>query len=54
MLYTFTASDTEAMLAYAGGLINDNKWIILGIVGVGIGLIVFEVVVGVIRGRHAT
>jgi hypothetical protein len=47
----WTASSTSEMLAWAGTLIDDLNSPITAIVGVGLGLIVFEVIVEVIRGR---
>ncbi len=46
------ASSTENMLGYSGEIIDDLSSPLTAIIGVLLGLIVFEVVIGVIRGRH--
>ena len=51
-IINWTASSTSEMISWAGQLINDLNSPLVAIVGVGLGLIVFEVIVGVIRGRH--
>lgn len=51
-IITWTASSTSDMLGYAGGLIDDLGGLLTAIIGVGLGLIIFAVIVGVIRGQH--
>lgn len=53
-IITWTASSTSEMLNNAGGLIDDLNPLLVAIIGVGLGLIIFEVVVSVIRGRHSS
>lgn len=48
----WNASDTASMLGYVTGLLDDLKPLLTPIIGIGIGLIVFAVIVAVIRGRH--
>ena len=50
----WSASSTSQMLSNAGGLIDDLNPLLVAIIGVGLGLIIFEVIVGVIRGRHSS
>ena len=46
---TWSASNTEEMIAYMGGLISDLTPLLTPIIAVGLGLIVFAVIVNVIR-----
>lgn len=49
----WTASTTDSMFGYVGQIIGDLSPLMIGIIAVGLGLIIFEVIVGVIRGRHS-
>lgn len=53
-IISWTASSTSEMISWAGQLIDDLNSPLVAIVGVGLGLIVFEVIVSVIRGRHSS
>lgn len=53
-IINWTASSTSEMLSNAGGLIDDLNPLLVAIIGIGLGLIIFEVVVSVIRGRHSS
>lgn len=46
---SWSASNTEAMIGYMGDLIADLTPLLIPIVAVGLGLIIFSVIVGVIR-----
>ena len=52
MFFDITSDMVSTTIYYVKGLIGDLSplWII--IISVGLGLIIFEVVVGTIRGRH--
>jgi hypothetical protein len=55
MLFTFfewSASNTEEMLGFMGNLITDLTPLLTPIIAVGLGLIIFAVIVGVIRGHQ--
>jgi hypothetical protein len=53
-IINWTASSTSEMLSNAGGLIDDLNPLLVAVIGIGLGLIIFEVVVSVIRGRHSS
>lgn len=53
-IINWTASSTSEMLSNAGGLIDDLNSLLVAIIGIALGLIIFEVIVSVIRGRHSS
>lgn len=50
-IINWTASSTSEMLSNAGGLISDLSGLLTAIIGVGLGLIIFAVIVNVIRNK---
>lgn len=51
-IINWTASSTSEMLSNAGGIITDLTPLLTPIIGIGLGLIIFVVIVNVIRGQH--
>jgi len=49
---TWSASNTEAMLGFMADLIGNLTPLLTPIIAVGLGLIIFAVIVGVIRGHQ--
>ena len=47
--FTITASDTEAMIGYAGDLIADITPLLLIIIGVAVGVFIFYAIVNAIK-----
>lgn len=47
--FTITASNTEAMIGYAGDLISDITPLLLIIVGVSVGIYIFYALVNAIK-----
>lgn len=52
MFFEITTEMVSSTIAYTRGIISDTSGLWLLIIGVGLGLIVFEVIVNAIRGRH--
>lgn len=50
--FTISSENVSTTIGYVGNLIGDTQPIWLLVIGVGLGLIVFEVIVNAIRGRH--
>lgn len=50
-IINWTASSTSEILSNAGNLISDLSGLLTAIIGVGLGLIIFAVIVNVIRNR---
>jgi hypothetical protein len=46
---TFTASDTAAIIGYAGDLVSDVSPLLLIIVGVAVGIFIFWAIVSAIK-----
>jgi len=51
MFITWTEANTTAMLGYMSGFIADITPLLTPIIAIGLGLIVFSVIVKVIRGN---
>lgn len=50
-ILTWTASNTSEMLSYVVGTITDLTPLMIPIIAIGLGLIIFSVIVAVIRNR---
>jgi len=50
--FTISSDNVSTTIGYVGNIISDTQPMWLLIVGVALGLIVFEVIVNAIRGRH--
>lgn len=51
MFITWTEANTDTMLAYMTGFISDITPILMPIIAIGLGLLVFTVIVKSIRGN---
>ena len=50
--FTIGSDNVSSTIGYVANLIGDTQPVWLLVIGVGLGLIVFEVIVNAIRGRH--
>lgn len=50
--FTISNDNVSTTLSYITGIISDTQPIWLLVVGVALGLIIFEVIINAIRGRH--
>jgi F0F1-type ATP synthase assembly protein I len=50
--FTIDSGNVSTTIGYVSDLISDTSPMWILIIGVGLGLIVFEVIVNAIRGRH--
>ena len=50
--FTINTNDIATTTGYVSSIIGDTQPVWLLIIGVGLGLIIFEVIVNAIRGRH--